>query len=374
MKTSAQNINGTSGTNTLNGVTGTTILNFSIDVTPRTPLEFGQYTYSFTTGSLGRLVSGTSTIHLLIPYDATFTEGVPAVSKVTVNGTSAQGLSLYTGTGELDPHVLTVTVPSSVTIGNSTSVTVIIDGTAGLRNAPDAGPKYYGAYTSVEYASQGTDYSLPVELASFTVESESGVNYLSWTTSSELENAYWMIERKQLSKDEYTLIDKGEVDVTSIGTPFELLEQIEGQGSITLETQYSYADSLLEVGSVYAYRLADVSYNGDVTYHEVIYQEVQAPLEFVLYENYPNPFNPSTTIRYNLPVDSRIDLRVYNVLGQEIITLAEGMAKAGYHHLQWNGTTRSGQTVASGMYILAFRAKGSNGKEHTKMMKMLFIK
>ncbi len=372
VKTSSQNVNGTSAAYTLNTTT-TTILNFSIDVTPRESSVSGQYTYSFTTGSLGRLVAGTSTIHLFIPDDATFTQGVPALSKVTVNGTAAQALTLNTGAGT-DPDELIVTVPSSVTIGNSTNVTVIIDETAGLQNASTTTALNYSAFTSVETSGQGGDFSLPVELSSFTAESESGVNYLEWVTESELENAYWMIERKKISKEEYNAIQKGEVDVSMVGKPFEVLDHIEGQGSISLETQYSYADSLVEVGSVYGYRLADVSYNGDVTYHDVIYVEVQAPSEFVLFKNYPNPFNPSTTIKYNLPVESRVELKIYSVLGQEIITLVDDMEKAGYHQMQWNGTTRYGQSVASGMYILAFRAKGSGGKEHTKMMKILLIK
>jgi hypothetical protein len=318
------------------------------------------------------LISGESIIFLLIPNDATFTQGVPALSKVTVNGVSAGGLSIDTG---LNPGYTTleVTVPSSLTIGNSTSVDVVIDETAGLRNATTGASLTYEVYSSVE-AGATYDYSLPVELASFTSQSESGVNYLRWVTESELENAYWMIERKTLTQADYASIQNGEMTVEENPNPFEIISTIEGRGSVSLKTEYVFKDSLVAVGAVYAYRLADVSYDGLVNYHEVIFQTVEAPLAFQLYNNYPNPFNPSTNFKYSLPVDARVEMKIYNLLGQEVTTLVDDVQKAGFHQLQWQGTNGAGEPVASGMYVVAFRANDSGGSSHTKMMKILLIK
>jgi flagellar hook assembly protein FlgD len=371
-RTSAQNINGTSAAYSLSA-SPTTILNFSVDIIPALPSVNGQYTFSFTTGMQGRLVSGTSKIYLLLPEDASFTQGVPSLSKVRVNNTTAQSLSLISGAGS-NPDTLAVTVPSSVTIGNSANVTVVIDSTAGLQNASTGSALNYQAFTSVETSSQNYDFSLPVQLTSFKVRNEAGINYLEWITESELENAYWMLDRKSLSKEEYKKIQDGLSHVESAGSVFTTIAYLDGQGSVSLETRYAYKDSLVQVGMVYAYRLADVSYNGLVTNHEIIFQEVSAPSEFVMYNNYPNPFNPSTTVKYSLPIDARVELKIYNVLGQEIITLADDLQKAGFHQLQWNGKNSVGQAVASGMYIVAFRANGAGGSTFTKMMKILLLK
>jgi len=213
-----------------------------------------------------------------------------------------------------------------------------------------------------------------VELASFSSQSESGVNYLRWVTESELENAYWMIERKTLTEADYASIQKGEISVEEHPNPFEIISTIEGRGSVSLKTEYVFKDSLVEAGSVYAYRLADVSYDGLVNYHEVIFQSVEAPLTFQLFNNYPNPFNPSTNFKYSLPVDARVEMKIYNLLGQEVTTLVDDVQKAGFHQLQWHGTNRAGESVASGMYVVAFRANESGGGSHTKMMKILLLR
>jgi len=85
--------------------------------------------------------------------------------------------------------------------------------------------------------------------------------------------------------------------------------------------------------------------------------------------NYPNPFNPSTTIRYRLGADSPVTLKVYNVLGQEVVTLVDGFQKAGDQSVVWHGTNNLGQAVASGLYFYRIQT-GSILKTH----KMLFAK
>ncbi len=77
---------------------------------------------------------------------------------------------------------------------------------------------------------------------------------------------------------------------------------------------------------------------------------------FILYPNYPNPFNPSTTIRYQLATDDRVSLKIYNTLGQEIRTLVSGRKEAGVHDVTWNGRDHAGHIVASGVYIYRLQA------------------
>jgi flagellar hook assembly protein FlgD len=85
--------------------------------------------------------------------------------------------------------------------------------------------------------------------------------------------------------------------------------------------------------------------------------------------NYPNPFNPTTTIRYQLGTDARVSVKVYSILGQEVATLYEGFQTAGEHALVWKGVNNISQTVASGLYIYRVQADGT-----ILTNKMLFAK
>lgn len=80
------------------------------------------------------------------------------------------------------------------------------------------------------------------------------------------------------------------------------------------------------------------------------------PAEFALSPNYPNPFNPSTEIRYEVPEPARVSLVIYDVLGRVVETLIEETKEAGYNALQWNATGRS-----SGVYLARFTATTATG-------------
>ena len=77
-----------------------------------------------------------------------------------------------------------------------------------------------------------------------------------------------------------------------------------------------------------------------------------------LYANYPNPFNPSTTIRYEIPKNEHVKLVVYDMLGREVKTLFEGPQTAGTHQVIWDGTNNQGQVVSVGTYIYTLYAGG----------------
>ena len=79
--------------------------------------------------------------------------------------------------------------------------------------------------------------------------------------------------------------------------------------------------------------------------------DIVTPKEFALLGNYPNPFNPETTLRFDLDYTSKVNLTVYNYLGNEIITLQNGELQAGRHAIQWNASNAYGQKVPSGLYL-----------------------
>lgn len=82
------------------------------------------------------------------------------------------------------------------------------------------------------------------------------------------------------------------------------------------------------------------------------------PESYELSQNFPNPFNPSTTIRFSLPQGGPVSLKIYNIRGQLVKTLVDGFTEAGRHQAVWNGTDEAGTTVASGIYFCRFSANG----------------
>lgn len=94
------------------------------------------------------------------------------------------------------------------------------------------------------------------------------------------------------------------------------------------------------------------------------------PIELNLFKNYPNPFNPTTTIKYELSHRSQIRLVIYNVLGKEIITLVNKEVIRGSHEVQWNGLDVKGGDVATGIYFYRL----SVGSSFTKTRKMVLVR
>jgi len=82
------------------------------------------------------------------------------------------------------------------------------------------------------------------------------------------------------------------------------------------------------------------------------------PQEYQLSQNFPNPFNPSTTIQFGLPNPDRVSLKIYDILGRLVITLLDDELKdAGYHAIVWNGGNDNSNSVASGVYFVRMQTK-----------------
>ena len=104
--------------------------------------------------------------------------------------------------------------------------------------------------------------------------------------------------------------------------------------------------------------------------------EAAVPKIYQLHNNYPNPFNPSTTIQYDIPQQSTVVLKVYSMLGQELATLVDGIVETGYHQIVWNSQYAGGKQVASGVYLFRLNAQPTSGKGEafTQVKKMLLVK
>jgi hypothetical protein len=86
------------------------------------------------------------------------------------------------------------------------------------------------------------------------------------------------------------------------------------------------------------------------------HQPTNLPAHFALHQNYPNPFNPSTTLLFDIPRTERVSIRIYNVLGDEIAVVAEGIYATGRHHVVWDGQTQYGRSAGSGIYFARLEA------------------
>ncbi|MDP1676386.1 MAG: LamG-like jellyroll fold domain-containing protein [Bacteroidota bacterium] len=100
----------------------------------------------------------------------------------------------------------------------------------------------------------------------------------------------------------------------------------------------------------------------------------QLPTVYKLEQNFPNPFNPTTTINYQLPDASSVKIIIYNMLGQEIKTLISEQQLAGYYSMMWNGTDNANRKISSGVYIYRIEAIGPHNKRYSEVKKMLMIK
>ena len=132
-----------------------------------------------------------------------------------------------------------------------------------------------------------------------------------------------------------------------------------------------------QVFRTYRYALDYPAFDGrDLTpgdfierYPETAVEVNQAPGEFRLSQNYPNPFNPMTTISYILPSTGKVVVKVFNLQGEEVVTLVDGDKQAGMHQVVWHGKDHSGNDVGSGMYFYRLRYR-----ESVEIKRMLLVR
>jgi len=203
--------------------------------------------------------------------------------------------------------------------------------------------------TDFEYINLGAEAQLPVELSSFTSSVNKNNVILNWSTVSEQNNHKFVIERNSSG----SWISAGEVT---------------GSGTTNESRAYSFTDRNLSSGT-YSYRLKQIDYNGNFEYHNLIGEViVGVPNAFTLLQNYPNPFNPTTKIDFSLPVDSRVSIKIYDMLGKEAAVLMNNeLRTAGYYSVQFNGSS-----LSSGIYFYAISAEGQQNFSLTR--KMVLVK
>ena len=190
---------------------------------------------------------------------------------------------------------------------------------------------------------------IPVELVSFTAIASSDKVTLNWSTASETNNRGFEVERASSS--------------TTPLRGWRVVGFVDGKGTTTDYTNYTFIDQLNEQGK-YLYRLKQIDFDGSINYSNEIEVDFVGVTEYALLQNYPNPFNPSTVISYQLPVDSKVQLKVYDILGTEIITLVNEIKSAGKHNVSFDAGK-----LSSGTYFYTIIADG-----FVQTKKMMLVK
>lgn len=193
------------------------------------------------------------------------------------------------------------------------------------------------------------DGPLPVELALFTSSLNGREVKLNWSTTEEVNNAGFEIQKKSVNAD------------------WSKVSFVAGNGTSNVSHSYSYTERNLTTGS-YSYRLKQIDNNGNFKYYDLSNEVIVGiPKVYSLSQNYPNPFNPSTKINYDLPVDAKVSVRIIDMTGREVASLVNGAQTAGSYTINFNASS-----LSSGIYFYQINAVGS--QSFNKTMKMTLIK
>ncbi|MBO6586909.1 MAG: T9SS type A sorting domain-containing protein [Gracilimonas sp.] len=128
------------------------------------------------------------------------------------------------------------------------------------------------------------------------------------------------------------------------------------------------AGEKVEVGEVYALTF-QITQQGRVIGEKNFQLASDAPADFKLFANFPNPFNPATTISYQLPEQTKVTVQIFNILGQLVSEPVNASQKPGKYQFRWNASS-----YASGVYLYRFVGKTESGKQVTEQRKMLLVK
>jgi len=158
-------------------------------------------------------------------------------------------------------------------------------------------------------------------------------------------------------------VEEGKVTIANVITDGE--KSVNGEGSIATLTFKWIGDEVTEM-TVEGIAVMDNNGKTNILENVVLEKPIKLPNDYALEHNYPNPFNPETTIKYALPKSSKVKMVIYNILGQKVRTLIDRDVKAGWHKVIWDGRNDHGVRVASGLYI--YRIKAGNFTAQHKMV------
>ncbi len=253
---------------------------------------------------------------------------------------------------------------NSTESGNFYWETGILDGTNGIAGSASYTTTPGTSWVMDPYTDMGiliTDNWIPVELVSFQAATRGSEVNLSWVTATETNNKGFEVHRKAYNNNEW-----------------ETIGFVPGHGTTTETQQYILTDKDVMVWT-YQYRLKQIDYDGTYKYSKIVSVDIPFVNQFSLSQNFPNPFNPSTTIKYSVPSPEKVIITVYGILGNEISVLVDEEKPAGSYEVNFDASD-----LVSGVYFYTIKASPpggqagdpstSSGQVFVQMKKMILIK
>ncbi|NUN08888.1 MAG: T9SS type A sorting domain-containing protein [Ignavibacteriaceae bacterium] len=197
----------------------------------------------------------------------------------------------------------------------------------------------------------GVDNPLPVELVRFSAKSSGNKVVLNWATATEVDNYGFEIQRTEIR-------EQGSEKI------WNKVGFVPGNGNSNSEKSYSFTDRNIQSATKYIYRLKQVDTDGSFDYSKEVEVTTGVPDKYELSQNHPNPFNPSTSISYSLPVESRVTLVIYSMSGEKVAELVNEVQPAGSYSVPFDASR-----LSSGTYLYRITAN-----DFIQTRKMLLIK
>ena len=294
---------------------------------------------------------------VIIAYNTSNSFGAPQDgNSYSVNDVlSSGGTIIFNGSGTSFIHTgLSATTTYYYKAWSVSGTTYSTSGVTANAATRTLSVKYAGGNGDGYASATASSGVLPVELTSFEGKNMNNEIVLTWQTATEVNNYGFEIERTA----------SRELPATS-NIEWEKIGFVPGSGTTNSPKEYSFDDKSAPADTV-QYRLKQIDTDGNFEYSQIVKVENKVIYKYALRQNYPNPFNPSTVITYQLPSESKVILKVYDILGRKVATMVNENQQAGIHKVTFSS---EGKRLASGVYIYKIRA-GS----FTETKKMLLLK
>jgi hypothetical protein len=194
---------------------------------------------------------------------------------------------------------------------------------------------------------------LPVELTSFSAKADNSNVILNWNTATELNNIGFQIQRSN--------------EMNTSSENWQTLGFTKGNGTTSVGSAYSFTDNIPLQGKQY-YRIKQMDANGTFTIYGPVEVNYIGKFDFALEQNFPNPFNPTTVIKYSIPQPGIVSIKLYNELGSEVATLLNEFKESGKYSLNFSSGELKNK-ISSGVYFYTIKAG-----QFTQTRKMIIMK
>jgi len=202
----------------------------------------------------------------------------------------------------------------------------------------------YAANNLDKYVYKMDISALSVELTNFTAKiNKTGNIQLNWTTATEIDNYGFDIERKLIKSGNWNKIGF-----------------VQGSGNSNSTKNYSFTDKDTSDAG-YSYRLKQIDNSGKYKYTNEVAVVINSPSRFLLGQNFPNPFNPTTTIKYSIPASGYVSLKVYDIIGNEVAKLVDETKPAGNYQIDFDASM-----LNSGIYF--YKMQSGNFMDTKKLI------